>query len=99
RKISFIDNSQLLCASKNNSTIGKNHIQIPTPASTFNTKITQLSNGIRVASEDTPGHFSAIGVYVDAGSRYETNKYRGVSHILDRLAFKVRAYLEDRSLS
>ncbi|KAG1443525.1 hypothetical protein G6F56_010643 [Rhizopus delemar] len=31
---------------------------------------------------------SAVGVYVDAGSRYETAKTRGVSHILDRLAFK-----------
>ncbi|KAI9268091.1 Metalloenzyme, LuxS/M16 peptidase-like protein [Phascolomyces articulosus] len=51
-------------------------------------KVTTLPNGIRVASESTPGHFGAVGVYVDAGSRYETDKYRGVSHILDRLAFK-----------
>ncbi|KAG0798572.1 hypothetical protein G6F22_004091 [Rhizopus arrhizus] len=51
-------------------------------------KITTLPNGIRVTSENTPGHFSAVGVYVDAGSRYETAKVRGVSHILDRLAFK-----------
>ncbi|KAI9492150.1 Metalloenzyme, LuxS/M16 peptidase-like protein [Zychaea mexicana] len=54
-------------------------------------KITTLPNGIRVASESTPGHFGAVGVYVDAGSRYETAKYRGVSHILDRLAFKSTA--------
>ncbi|PHZ16332.1 uncharacterized protein RHIMIDRAFT_182364, partial [Rhizopus microsporus ATCC 52813] len=51
-------------------------------------KVTTLPNGIRIASENTPGHFSAVGVYVDAGSRYETAKTRGVSHILDRLAFK-----------
>ncbi|KAF7729313.1 Mitochondrial-processing peptidase subunit alpha [Apophysomyces ossiformis] len=54
-------------------------------------KVTTLPNGIRVASENTPGHFSSIGVYVDAGSRYETNRTRGVSHILDRLAFKSTA--------
>ncbi|KAI7855628.1 Metalloenzyme, LuxS/M16 peptidase-like protein [Circinella umbellata] len=54
-------------------------------------KTTTLPNGIRVASESTPGHFGAVGVYVDAGSRYETDKYRGVSHILDRLAFKSTA--------
>jgi processing peptidase subunit alpha len=35
-----------------------------------------------------PGHFSGIGVYVDAGSRYENDALRGVSHIIDRLAFK-----------
>ncbi|KAI8093472.1 Metalloenzyme, LuxS/M16 peptidase-like protein [Halteromyces radiatus] len=57
-------------------------------ASTGLCKITTLPNGVRVASENTPGHFSAVGVYVDAGSRYETAATRGVSHILDRLAFK-----------
>lgn len=51
-------------------------------------QITTLSNGIRVASEALPGHFSGIGVYVDGGSRYENDALRGVSHIIDRLAFK-----------
>ncbi|KAJ9618932.1 Mitochondrial-processing peptidase subunit alpha [Taxawa tesnikishii (nom. ined.)] len=50
--------------------------------------VTTLNNGIRVASEALPGHFSGIGVYVDAGSRYENDALRGVSHIIDRLAFK-----------
>ena len=52
-------------------------------------QITTLPNGIRVATEALPGHFSGIGVYVDAGSRYEDEDLRGVSHIIDRLAFKV----------
>ena len=43
---------------------------------------------MRVASEALPGHFSGVGVYVDAGSRYENDDLRGVSHIVDRLAFK-----------
>lgn len=51
-------------------------------------QITTLPNGIRVATEALPGHFSGIGVYVDAGSRYENEALRGVSHIVDRLAFK-----------
>ncbi|RCH78048.1 Mitochondrial-processing peptidase subunit alpha, partial [Rhizopus stolonifer] len=63
-------------------------VQEYSKASTGLCKITTLPNGIRVTSENTPGHFSAVGVYVDAGSRYETAKTRGVSHILDRLAFK-----------
>jgi processing peptidase subunit alpha len=36
-----------------------------------------------------PGHFHAIGVYVDAGSRFESSLTSGCSHLLDRLAFKV----------
>lgn len=52
--------------------------------------ITTLSNGVRVATESLPGPFSGVGVYVDAGSRYENEELRGVSHIIDRLAFKVR---------
>jgi processing peptidase subunit alpha len=43
---------------------------------------------VRVATEALPGHFSGIGVYIDAGSRYENGYLRGVSHIMDRLAFK-----------
>jgi len=51
-------------------------------------EITTLPNGIRVATEALPGHFSGIGVYIDAGSRYENEYLCGVSHIIDRLAFK-----------
>ncbi|KAF9365060.1 Mitochondrial-processing peptidase subunit alpha [Mortierella sp. NVP85] len=51
-------------------------------------RVTTLANGVRVATEDSQGHFAALGVYVDAGSRYEDEYTRGVSHILDRLAFK-----------
>ncbi|EPE34667.1 LuxS/MPP-like metallohydrolase [Glarea lozoyensis ATCC 20868] len=51
-------------------------------------QISTLSNGVRVATEALPGHFSGIGVYIDAGSRYENEHLRGVSHIMDRMAFK-----------
>ncbi|KAK2755063.1 Mitochondrial-processing peptidase subunit alpha [Arachnomyces sp. PD_36] len=51
-------------------------------------RVTELPNGIRVATESLPGPFSGVGVYVDAGSRYEDESLRGVSHIIDRLAFK-----------
>ena len=60
----------------------------PTREPTDLDSITTLSNGLRVATEALPGHFSGIGVYLDAGSRYETPALRGVSHIIDRLAFK-----------
>lgn len=54
-------------------------------------KTSTLPNGVRVATESTPGHFSAVGVYVDAGSRFErpwVSGESGVSHLLDRMAFK-----------
>lgn len=41
-----------------------------------------------MASEALPGSFSGVGVYIDAGSRFEDASLRGVSHIMDRLAFK-----------
>ncbi|KAN0064936.1 Mitochondrial-processing peptidase subunit alpha [Thecaphora frezii] len=53
--------------------------------------VTTLPNKVRVATEATPGHFSAVGVYVDAGSRLErawVPGESGVSHLLDRMAFK-----------
>lgn len=52
-------------------------------------QITTLPNGVRVATESTPGHFSAVGAFVECGSRFEhKDALRGVSHIIDRLAFK-----------
>lgn len=41
-----------------------------------------------MASEDLPGSFSGVGIYIEAGSRFENPSLRGVSHIMDRLAFK-----------
>ena len=61
-----------------------NKIQDPTELD----QISTLPNGVRVATEALPGPFSGVGVFVDAGSRYESEELRGVSHILDRLAFK-----------
>ncbi|KAJ5204479.1 Mitochondrial-processing peptidase subunit alpha [Penicillium cinerascens] len=62
-------------------------------------QITTLPNGIRVATESLPGPFAGVGVYVDAGSRYEDASLRGVSHIMDRLAFKsTKSYTGDEML-
>jgi processing peptidase subunit alpha len=51
-------------------------------------KVTTLPNGLRVASEALPGSFAGVGVYIEGGSRFENDSLRGVSHIMDRLAFK-----------
>ncbi|TFK41853.1 Metalloenzyme, LuxS/M16 peptidase-like protein [Crucibulum laeve] len=62
-------------------------------------QITTLPNKIRVATESTPGHFSSVGLYIDAGSRYETPKTSGVSHFLDRMAFKSTSTRTDAEMS
>lgn len=63
-------------------------IPLPTTDPCKLDEISTLSNGVRVATEALPGHFSGIGVFIDAGSRFENEDLRGVSHIIDRLAFK-----------
>lgn len=53
-----------------------------------NLQLSTLKNGIRVATVPVPGHFSAMGIYVSAGSRFEGKQFTGVSHFVDRLGFK-----------
>jgi len=53
------------------------------------TQITQLENGIRVASGPNTGEATAtVGVWVNAGSRYENANNNGVAHFLEHLNFK-----------
>lgn len=54
-----------------------------------NIEMTTLANGLRVVTDLTPGHFLALGMYVDAGSRFEDPKRPGLTHITDRLAWKL----------
>ncbi|RZC00849.1 Mitochondrial-processing peptidase subunit alpha isoform B [Glycine soja] len=52
------------------------------------TKITTLPNGLKIASETSPNPAASIGLYLDCGSIYETPLSSGVSHLLERMAFK-----------
>mmetsp|Transcript_36848 Transcript_36848/g.106289 ORF Transcript_36848/g.106289 Transcript_36848/m.106289 type:complete len:473 (-) Transcript_36848:31-1449(-) len=53
------------------------------------TDVTTLDNGLRVGSETIVGSETAtIGVWIDAGSRYETAANNGTSHFLEHMAFK-----------
>ena len=54
------------------------------------TKISTLSNGIRVVTENVSGYFGGLGVYIHAGSRYEPSHLRGLAHFNEKLAYKVR---------
>ncbi|GAB4852689.1 hypothetical protein Ancab_016903 [Ancistrocladus abbreviatus] len=52
------------------------------------TKITTLPNGVKVASETSANPAASVGLYVDCGSIYETPVSFGVTHLLERMAFK-----------
>jgi processing peptidase subunit beta len=47
-----------------------------------------LSNQFRVASEATGGETATVGVWIDTGSRYESDENNGVAHFLEHMAFK-----------
>lgn len=52
------------------------------------TQITRLSNGLRVASQYTFDETLTVGVWIDAGSRFETKENNGTAHFLEHMAFK-----------
>lgn len=50
----------------------------------------KLMLGCQVASEYSPwAQTSTVGVWIDAGSRAETDETSGTAHFLEHLAFKV----------
>lgn len=53
------------------------------------TESTTLSNGLTIATEHSPwAQTSTVGVWIDAGSRAETDRTNGTAHFLEHLAFK-----------
>lgn len=54
------------------------------------TRVTTLANGFRIASESNPNQVTAtVGIWLDAGSRFETKENNGVAHFLEHMIFKV----------
>ncbi|XP_052062403.1 mitochondrial-processing peptidase subunit beta-like [Mytilus californianus] len=52
------------------------------------TRVTTLDNGVRVATEDSGIPTCTVGLWIDAGSRFETAKNNGTAHFLEHMAFK-----------
>ena len=59
------------------------HLEKSGPAET-----STLANGFRVATKHTGGDTSTVGVWIDAGSRYESWETNGVAHFLEHMTFK-----------
>jgi predicted Zn-dependent peptidase len=63
-------------------------------------EISKLSNGLTVVSDPMPALESvAIGIWVNTGSRNETARQMGVSHMLEHMAFKGTASRSARAIS
>ncbi|KAF9608803.1 hypothetical protein IFM89_011841 [Coptis chinensis] len=53
------------------------------------TRVTTLPNGLRVATESNLAVKTAtVGVWIDAGSRFETDETSGTAHFLEHMIFK-----------
>lgn len=76
------------CARRVYSTVQKGDFQLST-----------LPNGLKVGTSNVPGHFSALGLYIGAGSRFETRNLKGCTHIMDRLAFKSTKNVDGRTMA
>eukprot|EP00123_Amoebidium_parasiticum_P010507 comp20149_c0_seq1/m.24920 comp20149_c0_seq1/g.24920 ORF comp20149_c0_seq1/g.24920 comp20149_c0_seq1/m.24920 type:complete len:475 (-) comp20149_c0_seq1:309-1733(-) len=63
------------------STVGQQHFKPET-------RVTTLPSGLRVATENTGHATCTVGLWIDAGSRFETDETNGVAHFLEHMAFK-----------
>ncbi|KAM3956894.1 cytochrome b-c1 complex subunit 1, mitochondrial [Aphomia sociella] len=64
------------------------------------TQITRLPNGLTIATEERESYNACLGLYFDAGSRYESLFENGLTHFFEHIAFKStkcrpRTVLED----
>ncbi|KAG8518639.1 Mitochondrial-processing peptidase subunit alpha, partial [Galemys pyrenaicus] len=62
----------------------------------FETKVTTLENGLRVASQNKFGQFCTVGILINSGSRYEAKHLSGIAHFLEKLAFSSTARFDSK---
>lgn len=73
---------------------------LATPVSgPIKTETTTLKNGLTVATQYSPyAQTSTVGMWIDAGSRAETDETNGTAHFLEHLAFKGTSNRTQRQL-
>ncbi|CAF1501370.1 unnamed protein product, partial [Didymodactylos carnosus] len=67
-------------------------------ANRYETHVTTLDNGLKVASEKLFGDFCTVGVIISAGPRFEGGYMNGISHFLEKLAFMSTTNYANRDL-
>jgi processing peptidase subunit beta len=62
----------------------------PPNDTTYKTKqVTTLDNGLRVATEANPhAETATVGIWINSGSRFETDANNGAAHFLEHILFK-----------
>jgi predicted Zn-dependent peptidase len=71
-----------------------------TRAGDLTLRVTQLANGLTVATESMPSIATAtLGVWVGAGSRNEREEEHGLSHLIEHMAFKGTARRSARAIA
>ena len=67
---------------------GEMPMAIDLPAQLPDPVITELPNGVRIATQETFHEAASIGIFVDAGSRHEGAEFAGATHMLEKMAFQ-----------
>ncbi|XP_035228319.1 mitochondrial-processing peptidase subunit beta-like [Stegodyphus dumicola] len=62
------------------------------------TKVTSLENGFKIASEQTDSPTCTVGLWIDAGSRFETPQTNGVANFFEHMAFRGTAKRSQKDL-
>jgi predicted Zn-dependent peptidase len=63
-------------------------------------RVTTLANGVRVVTDQMAGlHTASVGVWVDAGTRHETQAENGAAHLLEHMVFKGAGGRDARALA
>ncbi|XP_064649104.1 mitochondrial-processing peptidase subunit alpha-like [Lineus longissimus] len=65
---------------------------------TYDTNVTTLDNGLKVASENKFGEFCTVGIAIDSGPRYESPFPSGIQHFLEKLAFSSTTEFASRDM-
>ncbi|CAL7946336.1 unnamed protein product [Xylocopa violacea] len=52
------------------------------------TNVTALACGMKIATEDSGAPTATVGLWIDAGSRFEDEQENGVAHFMEHMAFK-----------
>lgn len=62
--------------------------QEPSASKQYDTKVTVMKNGLRVASEKRFGKYCIAGVAINSGSRLETSYINGVTQFIEKSSFR-----------
>jgi hypothetical protein len=65
-------------------------------AQSFN--VSQLKNGIKVATAENNNGVASVGVFINTGSRFETPQTLGATGVVKRLGFKVSLLLHKETI-